>query len=187
VPGEPVEYDSFLRGESVDLVVLNEQLARETNWFRWFNDEHNMRHMQKHYFPTSQDDQVEYFRNEIRGNPTRLQLGIVSKADGVLIGVISLSNIDFLNRKCEIGGLIGEKEYQTVKYWLEANRLLIGHAVDSLHMHRIYGGALAHEVELFYVRLLGFKSEGVLRQHVFKGGEFRDCYLFARVFDGESD
>jgi len=62
---------------------------------------------------------------------------------------------------------------------------LTRHAVDSLNMHKICGASLAKEISQFYERLLGFQSEGVLRQDVFKRGSFQDVYLFARIFESE--
>lgn len=177
-----IRFDVFLKGTHVDLVALTEEIVEKSNWYNWFNDEDNMRTMQKHYFPNSREDQLRFFRTEISGNQTKLQLGIFHKIDRVLIGMISLSHIDYLNRKCEIGGLIGETKYKNVNCWLEANRLLISHAVDSLNMRRIYGGSLAKEVLMFYERLLGFQAEGVLKEDIYKNKSFQDVYLFSRIF-----
>ena len=173
--------DVFIAGSQIDLLALSEDIVRCSNWYGWFNDEENTKTMQKHYFPNTKEDQLLFFRNEVCGNPTKLQLGIFHKADQILIGTISLSNIDFVNRKCEIGGLIGEKKYKNINLWLEANRLLIDHASKTLNMHRIYGASLAKEVAIFYERLLGFNSEGILKEDVYKNSAFRDVYLFGKI------
>ena len=149
-----MKYDVFIQGVNVDLVVLTAEIAEKSNWYNWFNNEENMRIMNKHYFPNTREDQVRFFTDQIKGNRTLIQLGIFHKLDQALIGVISLRAIDFINRKCEIGGLIGETKYKIMKYWLEANRLLIAHARNQLNMHRIYGGALSKEVAILYQRML---------------------------------
>ena len=141
-----------------------------------------MRTMQKQYFPNIREDQARFFVDQIQGNKTLIQLGIFHKLDQTLIGVISLGAIDFINRKCEIGGLIGETKYKNIQYWLEANRLIILHARDRLNMHRIYGASISKELAVFYQRLLGFELEGVLRHEVYKDGEFHDAYRFALIF-----
>jgi len=180
---QEIQFDVFLKGDNLDLVGLTEEIVEKSNWYNWFNNEENMQTMQKHYFPNSREDQMNFFKNEICGNKNKLQLGIFHKIDQVLIGTISLSNIDYLNRKCEIGGLIGETKYKSINYWLEANRILIRHAVDTLNMHRIHGASIAKEVSIFYERLLGFKTEGILKQDIYKNGSFQDVYLFARIFE----
>lgn len=179
---QEIQYDIFLEGELVDLVCVTEEIVEKTNWHNWFNNEKNTGNMQKHYYPNAREDQLNYLKSEINGNKEKLQVGIVHKGEQTLIGMISLSNIDFLNRKCEIGGLIGETKYKSINFWLEANRLLIRHANESLNMHRIYGGSIAKEVSLFYERLLGFEAEGVLKKDIFKNGRYQDAYLFAKVF-----
>lgn len=173
--------DIFIVGSAVDLISLSPEVVEQTNWYGWFNDEETTSTMQKHYFPNSPKEQLEYLEKEIMGQKTKLQLGILHKVDQVLIGVISLSNIDHLNQKCEIGGLIGEKKYKNITLWAEANRLLIDHANKTLNMNRVYGASFVKEIALFYERLLGFEIEGVLKQDVYKNGSFNDVYMFGKI------
>ena len=83
-----------------------------SNWYDWFNDEETSVFMQKHYFPNTREMQLEFFRREIIGSRFKLQLGIkdVLKNEPIF-GVVSLNNIDHLNRKAEISIIIGEKKY----------------------------------------------------------------------------
>jgi len=178
-----IKYDTFLKGKIIDLVCVTEEIITKSNWHNWFNNEENIVNMQKHYYPNTVEEQLEYFRSEVFKNRSKLQLGIFHKRDQFLIGTISLSNIDHINNHCEIGGLIGEMKYQNIDCWLEANRLLIHHAVNTLNMHRIYAGSISKEVSIFYERLLGFKTEGVHEQEVFKNGKYHDVYYFAKVYE----
>src|SRR5712692_6335413 len=99
---QEIKYDVFIRGNLIDLVCLNEEIALNSSWYDWFNDEDTMRNMQKHYFPNTREDQLKFLRTEISSNPAKLQLGIFHRKGQLLIGMISLNKIDFLNRKCEI-------------------------------------------------------------------------------------
>ena len=171
------QFDIFIKGTNIDLVVLTSEIVGQTNWYSWFNDEENTEYMQQHYFPNSKELQLKYFKEEIEGSDKKLQLGIYHKKDKILIGTISLNNIDFQHRKCEISGFIGEKKYQTLKPFLEANKLLIKHAFEQLNMNRIYGGALNKDVSDFFVRMLNFETEGVLIDDVYKNGKYHDVYL----------
>jgi [ribosomal protein S5]-alanine N-acetyltransferase len=174
-----IEFETFIKGELVDLVVLTEEVIDKTNWYKWFNDEESTKNMQKHYFPNSKNQQKEYFRNEIEGNNNKLQLGIFYKADKIMIGTISLNSIDYLNRCCEISMIIGEKRARSTLYFIESVKLICRHAFDSLNMNRIYGGTIAKEIDQLFCRALGFKHEGVLRQEVFKNGKHQDVYRYA--------
>ena len=171
------QFDVFIKGTNIDLVVLTSEIVGQTNWYSWFNDEENTEYMQQHYFPNSKELQLKYFRDNIEGNDKKIQLGIYHKKDKLLIGTISLNDINFQHRKCEISGFIGEKKYQTLKPFLEANKLLIKHAFEQLNMNRIYGGALNKDVSDFFVRMLNFETEGVLIDDVYKNGKYHDVYL----------
>ena len=171
------QFDVFIKGTNIDLVVLTSEIVGQTNWYSWFNDEENTEYMQQHYFPNSKELQLKYFRDNIEGNDKKIQLGIYHKKDKLLIGTISLNDIDFQHRKCEISGFIGEKKYQTLKPFLEANKLLIKHAFEQLNMNRIYGGALNKDVSDFFVRMLNFETEGVLIDDVYKNGHWNNVHL----------
>ena len=174
-----IKFDVFIKGKLVDLVVLTEEIVEKTNWYNWFNDEKITKNMQKHYYPNTKEMQMSFLRNEVEGNSKKLQLGIVNKKDQVIIGTISLSNIDYMDRKCSIACMIGEAKYQSFKYFLEANQLLIKHAFEQLNMNKIKGGALTEDLAHLHYKFLRFKEEGVLREEVYKDGKFRDVYLFS--------
>ena len=169
-------FDIFIKGELVDLVVLDEEVVEKTNWYNWFNDEENTKYMQKHYFPNTKKMQMEYFKNEIENSNTKMQLGIVQKKNDSLCGVISLNDINYFNRRCEISIFIGEKSGRTLQYFVEAAKLIIKHAFVALNMNSIYSGTIAKEIDELMCRILGFKHEGISRQAVYKNGKYHDVY-----------
>lgn len=173
-----INYDVFLEGKEVDLVALSEEIVEKTDWYRWFNDEELTSDTQHHYYPNTKLKQLNFYRNEIENNQAKLQLGIVHKKDNKLIGMVSLNFIDFLNRKCEMSGFIGEKKYQNFKYITEACKLIIEHAFDNLNMHKIYGGTTRKEIALLCCRVLGFREEGIKRSEIYKNGNYHDMYIF---------
>jgi RimJ/RimL family protein N-acetyltransferase len=177
------QYEVFLVGKEVDLIVLSEDIINHTQWYSWFNDSDITSNMQQHYHPNSKADQLEYFNENLKNSHQNFQLGILHKGDNKLIGVISLNAIDHLNKKCKVAIIIGEKKYQSMNYFLESNRLIFDHAVNTLGIRRIEGGSLSKEVALLHERMLGFHSEGTKIQEVFKDGEYRDVYYFAKLFN----
>jgi [ribosomal protein S5]-alanine N-acetyltransferase len=174
-----IEFDSFIKGELVDLVVLTEEVIDKTNWYKWFNDEENTKYMQQHYYPNTKEKQFKFFRDKIKGDDAKVQLGIVRKSDNLFSGVISLTNINYLNGSCEIGLIIGESEARKLQYFLEATKLMCHHAFNTLNMNRIYSGTTSKEIDQLFCRVFGFKHEGVLKQAVFKDGSYHDVYQHA--------
>ena len=174
-----IRYDVFIKGELVDLVVLTEDFVDKTNWYNWFNDEENTKNMQKHYFPNTKQMQLEYFKNEIENSQTKLQLGIVQKNKNLFCGIISLNDINYINRCCEISAIIGEKSSRTFQYFAEAVKLTCKHAFETLNMNRIYSGTISKEIDELMCRTLGFVHEGISRKAVYKNGEYHDIYHHA--------
>ena len=168
------DFDIFLQGEEVNLAVVSEALVDRTSWYQWFNDEKNMEHMQKHYFPSTLEAQKKFVREHLKDKPAILPLAIIHKADNKMIGIVSLSSIDTFHRNCEISGFIGEVKYQKLVYFIEASKLIIKHAFDQLNMHRIYGGSINPDVITLFCRVLNFKREGTRRSEVYKNGVYHD-------------
>ena len=172
-----MKFNVFIKGKNVDLVVLDEEAVEKTDWFNWFNDEENTEYMQQHYYPNTRAKQLAFYKSEIENNPKKLQVGIFHNEDKVLIGVISLNNIDYLHRNCSTGTIIGIKKYRKVIYFLEAYKLLIKHAFEQLNMNKLSEGALSKDIADLLIKTLGFKSEGVRRKELYKNGEYIDVHL----------
>ena len=172
-----LKFEVFIKGDLVDLVVLSEEIVKKTNWYQWFNDEETTKNMQKHYFPNTMEMQLNFFKEHIQNNKTKLQLGVVEKKTNIFCGVVSLSSIDYLNQSCEFGAIMGEEPSRNIKYFIEAGKLTIKHAFETLNMQRIFSGTIIKEIEDLLCKTLGFKHEGIKRKAVYKNGKFLDVYM----------
>jgi ribosomal-protein-alanine N-acetyltransferase len=170
--------DVFIKGIDVDLICLNQNVLNNSNWYNWFNDEETTKHMQKHYYPNTYDLQLQYFKSSIENNKSKMQCGIFHKQEKVLIGTISLNNIDLINRNCELSVIIGEKKFQNLNFFIESHKLMLRHAFDTLNLNKVYGGTIIKEMNILFCRVLGYTSEGKLIEHVFKNGKYHDAYRF---------
>ena len=182
-------YDIFLEGELVNLVVLNESIVEDSNWYKWLNSEESTANMQKHYFPNTKSIQMNFLKNEIEGSNTKLQLGIFQKDISNLTGVISLSDINYINSTAEVAVFIGEKSGRKLQYFNESVRLVLNHAFNTLNLNRIYSGSFIKEIDVLFCRTLGFTHEGVSKQAVFKNGAYLDVHhhaLLKKDFNNKS-
>jgi len=94
------------------------------------------------------------------------------------IGNIYLRKIDWIARCAELGIFIALPEHRTKGYGTQAIRLMLKYAFEELGLNRVYLSVL--ETNLAAIKVYekcGFKREGVLRNHVFKGGKFRNLIL----------
>jgi RimJ/RimL family protein N-acetyltransferase len=173
--------DIFIKGKRVLLKVLTEDDVLNSNWYGWFNDEDTTRFTQQHRYPNTKEEQLEYYKKYIRGSKDKVQLGVCDINGDKLLGVISLSNIDMVSRKAEIGIMMGEKEGRNVKCFIEAMNLMLRHAFMSLNLERVYAGTISHEYANLLCRACGFTMEGMLRGDVFKDGVYHNTYLVGQL------
>jgi len=176
---EEINVNTFIKGVHVDLICLNEDVINNSNWYNWFNDENTTESMQQHYFPNTKEKQLNFFKSQIENNSSKIQLGILNSKDNVLIGVISLSSIDYINRTAEFAVIIGEKKYRNLNFFIEAARLIINHGFETLNLNRIYSGTIVKEIDTMFCKVLGFTHEGIFKEAVFKNGKYVDVYSHA--------
>ena len=103
---------------------------------------------------------------------------MIRTQDQAFIGCCDLTDIDLWHRRGEIG-FIAARAFWGEGYALEAMQAVVDHAAQGLRLKRL--SARAHLGNVRSVRLLeklGFEAEGVLRGHVERDGERRDCELF---------
>jgi UDP-4-amino-4,6-dideoxy-N-acetyl-beta-L-altrosamine N-acetyltransferase len=106
-------------------------------------------------------------------------------AEGEPIGAIGLLDIDWRNRRAELGRvLVAPGGGRRSGYGRELCELALRYAFDHLNLHRVQLDVFADNqaaVELY--RQLGFREEGRLRQHVFARGRYRDVLVFSLLSD----
>lgn len=101
----------------------------------------------------------------------------------VMIGYISIINIDLRNRKAEWGGVtIGDKSMWGKGYASEAAKLMLQYVFYEMPINKFQARVLDdHKVTTKMMYSLGFKKDGVFRDDVFKNGEFHDIDLYSML------
>jgi RimJ/RimL family protein N-acetyltransferase len=95
------------------------------------------------------------------------------------IGTIGLHGITPKDHSATFGIAIGEKEYWNRGYGTEAAGLIIRYGFEQLNLHRISSAAYSfNERSIRLHKRVGFKEEGVMREAMFKNGEFHDIAFF---------
>ena len=102
---------------------------------------------------------------------------IRSLADRAVLGCCEIAEIDRRHKRGEAGFLLGRDAWGR-GYALEAVQALVAYAAASglrkLSARTQLGDRRAETL----LRRLGFCQEGLLRGHVLRDGERRDCHLF---------
>lgn len=131
--------------------------------------------------PVSRSAQLKWFAG-VDQSADKIILAICRKGGDVHVGNVSLDSIDNRHRTARLSIFIGDAAHRGQSTGSRAIRLLAGHAFNFLNLNKVWCKATAGDerVERFY-ESLGFRIEGVLRQHEFIDGRYVDKTIFGLI------
>jgi len=99
----------------------------------------------------------------------------IDTLEGHYIGGCGLNKVDWKNRVAEVGIFIGDKDYWGKGYGSDAMKVLIDFIFNEMNLNRIMLNVYGFNERAIksYIKC-GFVKEGVLRQALFKGGQYHD-------------
>lgn len=169
--------------EDVQLRLRDESHAKETFWLIRKNEDHLRPWMKWIDKVESVNDSLANIEANIEDWELKTDLHLGIFRGELLVGMISLHNIDYLNQKAYIG------------YWLDEDnegrgiitdsvRCLIEYGFTELELNRIEIRAGVHNEKSRAVpERLGFKPEGTLRAAEYVNGEFIDMAVYGLLKD----
>lgn len=106
----------------------------------WLNDALTNKHTSRGAFPISETEQKKYIANLI-GRKDKIVWGILpTSGDKKLIGVISLQEIDFINRTAELAIVIGDKDFRNKGIGKIVCDMVLHHGFIKLNLKCIWLG-----------------------------------------------
>ena len=100
-----MKFETFIIGKHVDLVLLDENTVKKTDWYTWLNFSENTKILDVGKFPNTLKKQLDYVRNELATKKQvlsfdevdkKIQLGVVEKQKNLLVGMVSAYNINYI-------------------------------------------------------------------------------------------
>lgn len=108
---------------------------------------------------------------------------IVERCSDKCIGHLGIYQIDFRNRKAEIGMAIS-KEYWGQGIAQKAFREILNYAFFQLNLNRMETFNLATNSKIIHIKeKMGFKVEGVLRKVMYRNGDYQDKVIMSILKD----
>ena len=98
-------------------------------------------------------------------------------ADDRFIGICDLTEIDKWHHRAEVGFMLGRDSWGQ-GYALEAMRSVMAYAASRGIRRLLARTHLGNRRSDALLTKLGFQEEGLMRGHVLRDGERRDCRLF---------
>lgn len=130
------------------------------------------------------DEQLATAYTRARTSPDRLDLAVVDRDEGRLVGEVVLHDWDRRNHGCVFRILIGEAG-RGRGLGTEATRLIVGHGFARLGLHRVALEVLPFNPRARHVyEKLGFVVEGRRREAVLQDGVWVD-WVTMSVLAGE--
>jgi ribosomal-protein-alanine N-acetyltransferase len=135
------------------------------------------------FWDVGEIDDPEIVTNIVRGQVEEMAKGrgaywaMRALADDAFVGVCDLSEIDPSHKRAEIGFMLGREAWGQ-GYALEAMRAVLTYAAASGLSRLLARTHLGNRRSDALLERLGFQEEGLLRGHVLREGERRDCRLF---------
>jgi len=128
----------FKKGETINLVVPDTAcLETMISWTEMINDQDVTRYIGQGIFPQSVNAQRSYV-SDILDSRSRLCLVIKANESDKFLGVISLSDIDLINRRAQLSTVCPYK-CETARYAaLQARALLSDHAFRKMGLSSVY-------------------------------------------------
>lgn len=143
----------------------------------WVNDP-EVKHGLTIFLPMSIAGEEMWFDKMLKGPAYEQPFTIEAKDNNneyVPIGNIGLMDIDWIARKAELGIMIGRKDYWNKGYGAESIQLFLDYCFNTLNLNCVRLSVYSYNSRAKHLyEKLGFKHEGILRQAIFKFGEYHD-------------
>lgn len=165
-------YYKKIIGKRIYLSPIN--LEDADIYCRWINDFSTSLPLGNAAMNIGLDQERAFLKDISSGN----HFAIIDKETDLLLGNVSLFEVNQIHRTATTGIFIGEPENRNKGYGREALRLMLDYAFNVLNINNVMLRVFAfNQRGLASYKAVGFKEIGVRRQAYFAGGKYFDEYL----------
>lgn len=177
------EFNPFIKGKRIYLREVRLSDVDE-NYYRWMNDPEVTQYLESRFFPNSRE-MIELYIKQMEENTDILFMAIIVKDNEKHIGNIKIHRINWIHRYAEVSLVIGEKKFWGKGYGTESITLAVGHAFNTLNLHKLSARMYANNVgSIKAFKKANFFKEGILKGHCFCNGSYVDEVLLGVIRPG---
>ena len=171
----------MLKGNTIYLRMIEPGDLEKT--YKWHNDYEIQKMTCGQIRFVSMEIEKNWIMSKTSNNQKDIYLSVCLIENNEMIGLVSINDIDYVNRKCIFGGIvIGDKNYRDGIAYREANSILKAYVFEQLNMHKLTGSCLEnHFMSRACMELDGYKKEGILRDEVFKDGKYHNVIIYSLI------
>ena len=168
----------FLTGDKIYLSPLTVDDISD-KCIQWLNDSEVCRDNAHATFPNN-EARARAYVEEIQKSQNNFVFAIRLKENNEHVGNVSLQSINWINKSGELAILIGEKSAWGKGVGYECYKLLLEYAFKTLNLNRVFSGQTSRNKAMIKIcEKAGMKKEGVLRDFLFKNGEYLDLEMYS--------
>ena len=124
------------------------------------------------------DVDLKWYEEYLSRRGSEVRCAVCIAETGQLVGMVSLTRIDYVHRNAEYNAMVGERASQNRGIGTEATRAMVRHGFFDLNLHRIYVSILRENVSSIRMcEKAGFREEGTIREGAYKNGRYHDLVL----------
>ena len=156
---------------------INKEDMKEIN--KWRNDSELIACLGAPYRYINEEVDNNWFDNYMRARNNAVRCAIVDeKEQNIILGMISLLDINNVNRSGQLHIMIGKKENRGKGLGKFAVNEMLQHAFNNLNLHRVELSALENNTAAIHLyQKCGFKIEGKKRESNYKNGEYSNVIM----------
>ena len=149
----------------------------DKGWLTWVNDIDNLKMLNSTPNKYTKKDLIKYLKDiKIKKD---LMFAVRIKENKEYIGNIKINHIDYFNKNCGYGLLLGEKKYKGKGYGSMMLYKICEYAFDKLKMNKIFSPVFIDNYDSLNSHLkFGMTISGNFKSHFKKNKKFKDVYYF---------
>lgn len=161
----------MLRGQYVILRVP--ELDDANIMTAWQNDREVTKYLTGSFHPLTKRSRENFIRQ--LGTDKKNKTFIMETEDEIPIGICSLINIDWINSTAEIRVVLYAKNCWGRGYGYDTVKALTNYGIYEMNLNTIYVNLLeTNERAIKCFQKAGYETEGILRNRLYKEGQFRN-------------
>lgn len=148
----------------------------------WRNDLYTKIMSQGYRLPVTKIQDEDWMRMKMSNTHGNEVFFIVEEITGTIpIGLIQLTNIDYISGTAVWGFIIGDKTQRKKGYSVEALHLLLEYAFNILNLRKIFGYPIEYNKATLrmHAKIGIVHEEGRLKRHYFLNGKYYDVLILS--------
>ena len=168
----------ILKGQKVILRPV--KMDDAPRFVKWFNDAEVNKFLNLR--KVNLIDEKKWVKQKIKNKNSGDLFFCIDTKEGVHIGTVALEAIHNLDKRAVFGIMIGEKDYWNNGYGTDAAKVILNYGFKKLKLHRIQLDVYSFNKRAVKVyKRIGFRLEGVMRDHVRFEGKYYSAYLMSML------